>query len=148
MNPTEPIRPRFAEALDLRPHPEGGWFRETWRAATRFEAGGYDGVRATATAIYFLLQPGQESRWHRVRGEELWIWQRGGPLLLSLGGRDAEPPAHPETVKLGPDLGAAQQLQVVVPARCWQTARPVGDDDVLVTCVVSPGFEFADFEMR
>jgi uncharacterized protein len=148
MNPTELPHPLLAEALELRPHPEGGWFRETWRAATRFEPDGYDGIRATATAIYFLLEPGQESRWHRVRSEELWIWQRGGPLLLDLGGRGAEPNAQPQTITLGEDFATGQQLQALVPAGCWQSARTAANDAALATCVVSPGFEFDDFELR
>ena len=81
-----PTRPPLAEALDLAPHPEGGWYRETWATRTRFHPDGYPGERASATAIHFLLEPGEESRWHRVRSDELWLWHRGGPLTLLLGG--------------------------------------------------------------
>lgn len=71
-------RPRFATILDLAPHPEGGWYRETWRSDVAVEPAGYDGARASATAIYFALAPGESSRWHRVRSAELWLWHAGG----------------------------------------------------------------------
>ena len=73
-------RPPLAEALGLEPHPEGGWFRETYRSEVTFEPDGYDGPRATATAIYYLLEPGEESRWHVVASDELWLWHSGSPL--------------------------------------------------------------------
>ena len=79
-------RPRTAELLDLAPHPEGGWFRETWRASLSWQPEGYPGPRAAATGIYFLLTPGEESAWHRVRSDEVWLWHSGGPLLLLDGG--------------------------------------------------------------
>lgn len=79
-------RPDLAARLDLSPHPEGGWFRETWRSAHAFDPAGYPGPRSAATAIYFLLNPGEESRWHVVRSDELWLWHSGGPLTLRLGG--------------------------------------------------------------
>src|ERR1700735_3953284 len=75
-------RPTTAELLDLSPHPEGGWFRETWRAARESVPAGYPGPRAAATGIYFLLTPGEESAWHRVRSDEVWLWHAGGPLTL------------------------------------------------------------------
>ena len=78
-------KPDLAELLDLEPHPEGGWYRETWRSDAEFEPEGYGGVRASATAIYFLLGPGEESRWHRVRSAEIWLWHSGGPLTLQYG---------------------------------------------------------------
>jgi hypothetical protein len=142
-------RPGTAEALDLVPHPEGGWFRETWRAGTTFEPDGYRGERAAATAIYFLLPPGAESRWHRVRSDELWLWHGGGPLALRLGGSGGQPGQSGEqaTVVLGPDLGGGERPQYLVPGGCWQAARPSGTEEALVTCVVSPGFDFADFEV-
>src|ERR1039457_3515069 len=75
-------RPPLAEQLDLLPHPEGGWFRETWRSPVSFSPEGYRGPRSAATAIYFLLHPGEQSRWHVVRSDELWFWHSGGPLDL------------------------------------------------------------------
>jgi uncharacterized protein len=138
-------RPATAEALDLLPHPEGGWYRQTWAAGPRYEPPGYPGERAAATAIYFLLPPGSRSCWHMVRSDELWLWQVGGPLTLMLGGTGPSPSGRPAAVTLGPDLAAGQHLQQLVPAGHWQTAWPAGSQEVLVTCVVAPGFDYADF---
>lgn len=141
-------RPELARVLGLAAHPEGGWYRETWRSPVSFQPAGYDGERATATAIYFLLAPGEESRWHRVRSTELWLWHSGGPLTLELGGSGPDPSDEPEVLTLGPKVAAGQHPQVVVPADAWQAARPAGHEPVLVSCVVSPGFDFTDFELR
>jgi uncharacterized protein len=138
-------RPATAEALDLLPHPEGGWYRETWTAGPGYQPPGYPGQRAAATAIYFLLPPGARSCWHAVRSDELWLWHRGGPLTLELGGPGSRPSAEPAVVTLGPDLAAGQHLQRVVPGGHWQAAGPAGPQEVLVSCVVAPGFDFADF---
>jgi predicted cupin superfamily sugar epimerase/uncharacterized protein (DUF952 family) len=138
-------RPPTAGALGLIPHPEGGWFRETWRAEPSCTPAGYPGRRAAATAIYFLLPPGTESCWHAVRSDEVWLWHAGGPLTLLLGGTGPRPAAEPAVVTLGPDLAGGQRPQHVVRAGGWQSARPAGDREVLVTCVVAPGFDFADF---
>ncbi|MEW9549257.1 cupin domain-containing protein [Nonomuraea sp. NPDC050783] len=129
-------RPPVAAALDLLPHPEGGWFRETWRTPLTFEPPGYSGPRATATGIYFLLAPGEESVPHVVRSDEVWLWHRGGPLALTVGDT---------TLTLGPRVEDGQVPQAVVPGGTWQSARPAGTEPVLVSCVVSPGFDFADF---
>jgi predicted cupin superfamily sugar epimerase len=137
-------RPPVAEALRLLPHPEGGWYRETWRTSTGCEPPGYDGVRQSATGIYFLLQPGEESVWHVVRSDEVWFWHRGGPLTLVLGGA-GERPGEETVVTLGPGVENGQVPQALVPGGTWQAARPAGTQGVLVSCVVSPGFDFADF---
>jgi uncharacterized protein len=139
-------RPALAEALGLEPHPEGGWFRETYRSSVTFEAVGYDGERAAATAIYYLLQPGEESRWHVVASDELWLWHLGGPLELLLGG-DGELPLTVVSAILGPHIERGEMPQVIVPAGVWQSARPASDELVLVSCVVAPGFDFADFRL-
>lgn len=136
-------RPPLAEALDLQPHPEGGWFRETYRSSTVFQPDGYDGPRSAATAIYYLLEPGDESRWHIVASDELWLWHSGGALELSRGGSGEQPGANPERVV----LGAHDTYQVIVPAGEWQAAKPVGDEAVLVSCIVVPGFDFTDFKL-
>jgi len=129
-------RPALAEQLDLQPHPEGGWYRETFRSPTMITPSGYDGPRPAATAILFLLNPGETSAGHVVKSDELWFWHAGGPLSLWVG-RDTEPvvlsPANP---------------QVLVPAGVWQAAAPAGAEHVLVSCVVSPGFDFADFRLE
>jgi predicted cupin superfamily sugar epimerase len=146
-----PDLPAWAAALALQPHPEGGFFAETWRTAATIPAAalpdGYRGQRAVATGIYFLLLPEQESRWHRVRSDELWLWHRGGPLTLLLGGTGDRPSEPHATIALGPRVEVGERPQALVPAGRWQAARPAGPEPVLVSCVVAPGFEFADFEM-
>jgi uncharacterized protein len=139
-----PGRSPLAERLDLAPHPEGGWYRETWRSAVTFEPAGYGGPRGAATAIYFLLNPGEQSAWHVVRSDELWFWHAGGPLTLRLGGSGPEPGGG-QVVTLG--TAAGQQPQVLVPAGVWQGAEPAGAEPVLVSCVVAPGFDYADFRL-
>jgi uncharacterized protein len=139
-------RPPIAEQLDLAPHPEGGWFRETWRSPLSFQPPGYDGERSAVTAVYYVLHPGERSRWHVVRSDELWLWHSGGPLELRMGGDGAEPGVG-GTVLLGPDLSAGQRPQAVVPGGVWQSAEPAGEAPVLVSCVVAPGFDFADFRV-
>ena len=135
--------PPWAADLDLRPHPEGGWYAETYRhrASTPTAAG----ERSLATAIHFLLLPGQSSAWHRVASDELWFHHRGGALRLWLGG-EATAPRDAVELALGPDISAGQRPQLLVPGGQWQAARPV-DDAVLVSCVVVPGFDFADFTL-
>ena len=122
--------------LGLAPHPEGGFYRETFRDAAR--AGG----RGASTAIYYLLREGDESAWHRVDAAEVWHHYAGAPLDVSLSADGRE---H-STLRLGTDLAAGERPQVVVPAGVWQAARPVGGW-TLVGCTVAPAFEFAGFEM-
>ncbi|WP_340264297.1 cupin domain-containing protein [Sphingobium mellinum] len=119
------------EALGLSPHPEGGWYRETWRAAA--EAG----ERAAGTAIYFLLESHQRSHWHRVDGDEHWFWHAGAPLRLSI----ASDNGAAKTLLLGGDVLAGESPQGHVPAGCWQAAEPLAGW-ALVSCTVIPGFEF------
>ncbi|MEU0541314.1 cupin domain-containing protein [Nocardia sp. NPDC005978] len=140
-------RSPLVDALDLLPHPEGGWFRETWRSAHSFTPSGYPGARAAGTGIYYVLGPGERSVWHRVRSDELWLWHTGLPLRLTLGGNGSRPDDFRDHV-LGGDVLAGQRPQVLVPAGWWQSAEPLPGtaDEVLVSCVVSPGFDFADFE--
>lgn len=138
-------RPPLAGALDLEAHPEGGWFRQTWRTDAAFTPAGYPGPRASATGIYYVLGPGEESRWHRVRSAELWLWHRGSPLSLWVGGDGERPDESAAPVVLGPHVEHGEAPQALVPAGHWQRARPAPLGEVLVSCVVSPGFEFADF---
>jgi predicted cupin superfamily sugar epimerase len=143
--------PDWATGLDLQQHPEGGWFAETWRST--IELGqqqlppGYEGPRPLATSIVFLLLPGEVSAWHLVRSDELWIHQRGGPLTLGLGGDDPGAPTEAKELQLGTDVPAGQSPQLLVPAGHWQTARPTGNEPVLVACVVSPGFDYRDWRL-
>ena len=119
--------------LGLQPHPEGGWYRETWR-------GPMIAGRASGTAILFLLQAGERSHWHRVDADEIWLWHAGAPLCLSMGETAAR--EH----RLGPAVLGGELPQIVVPAGHWQAARSLGDW-TLVSCTVSPGFRFEGFEL-
>ena len=123
-------------ALDLQPHPEGGYYRETFRDP-RQENG-----RSVGTAIYYALGIGDVSAWHRVDATEIWHWYAGAPLALTVSpnGHDAE--AH----RLGPNLAQAERPQAIVPATWWQTAESLGEW-TLVGCTVAPGFTFEGFEM-
>jgi len=139
--------PPLARALDLAPHPEGGWFRRTWTGGHTLTPPGYPGPRASATAILYVLAPGEQSRWHRVRSDELWCWHRGPALSLVLGG-DGEAPGDEHPTVLGDRVEDGQVPQALVPGGTWQRAAPLGTDtEVLVTCVVSPGFDDADFAL-
>ena len=123
------------EQLNLAPHPEGGWYRETWRGPP-----GADG-RASGTAIHFLLEAGQGSHWHRVDAEEIWLWHAGSPLTLSLAATDADAAVHH---RLGPDILAGDAPQFRIPAHHWQAAH-ADKGWALVSCIVVPGFDFAGF---
>ncbi|WP_206602716.1 cupin domain-containing protein [Streptomyces sp. M41(2017)] len=147
MTSPDTVIPDLAAALGMRPHPEGGWFVETWTAPQAFRPDGYPGSRAAATAIYFLLTPGDTSAWHTVRSDELWLWHRGGPLDLLLGGAGSTPGSPPKVVRLGPRVEAGEHPQLLVPGGVWQSARPAGDEEVLVSCVVAPGFDYEDFRL-
>ena len=140
--------PEWAHQLDLAPlHQEGGWFRETWRSDLVIPQSllppGYSGPRSAGTAILFLLMPGEQSAWHTVRGPELWLYHYGGPLLLEIGDEQDSSTTH----LLGADIVAGEQPQVLVPPGHWQRARPRDDQPCLVSCVVVPGFDFADFAL-
>jgi predicted cupin superfamily sugar epimerase len=123
--------------LDLKPHPEGGHFRETFRDTQLV-----NGQRSASTAIYFLLARGERSHWHRVDAAEAWHWHAGAPLTLDIA------PASGTRVRmmLGNDLAAGERPQAIVRAHAWQAAQSLGDW-TLVGCTVAPGFEFAKFEL-
>ncbi|MCU1371493.1 MAG: cupin [Ilumatobacteraceae bacterium] len=123
------------ERLGLVPHPEGGWYRETWRDLPA------DGGRGVGSAIYFLLDGHEHSHWHRVDAAEAWHHYAGAPLELAI----VEDDDH-VVLTLGPDLAGGQEPQAVVPARAWQAARPLGGWS-LVGCTVSPAFDFSGFEL-
>jgi predicted cupin superfamily sugar epimerase len=121
--------------LDLKPHPEGGFYRETFRDPREVDG------RSVGTAIYFLLAEGAGSHWHCVDAAELWHFYEGAPLELEIAHEGAR-----RTVTLGNDIKAGQRPQAVVPTGAWQAAKTTGAWS-LVGCTVAPGFDFAGFEM-
>lgn len=132
---------RLISDLQLKPHPEGGWFRETWRSPTK------GGKRAAATAILFLLKSGERSHWHRVDADEIWLWHGGDTLKLLEAITDSD---ESNAVLLGPPDSPDHLLQHIIPAGRWQAAEPAPSGShgyVLVSCVVVPGFEFDGFEL-
>jgi len=129
--------------LDLRPHPEGGFYREVFRSVSRVTTADTRGTRAALTTIFFLLPRGTHSRWHRVDSDEVWHFYEGDPLeLLELDAAGRSLVRH----RLGPVDGTGQLPVRTIPAGCWQAAQPLGAY-TLVGCTVGPGFEFADFRM-
>ena len=122
--------------LELKPHPEGGYYRETFRDKHVVEG------RSASTLIYYLLDVGDVSHWHRCDAAEVWHWYAGAPLVITVSPNGHDASAH----YLGPDLKANQRPQFVVPANAWQTCTSLGAW-TLVGCTVAPGFEFAGFEM-
>ena len=124
------------QMLRLERHPEGGWYRQTW---VDDSAEG----RPNGTAIYFLLRDGEASHWHRVDATEIWLFHAGAPLVLSVAETEAGPASDHI---LGPDLRTGAEPQRIVPKDWWQSARTTGDW-TLVSCTVSPGFQFDGFEL-
>jgi uncharacterized protein len=147
--PSTPLPAEIVQLIDklqLQPHPEGGFYRETWRSNLSLPQSilpaEYKGDRSAGTAILFLLPTGHCSRWHRVRSAELWFYQAGDPLELVMA----------ETLEGATqitEIGRDYAFQAIVPPNHWQKARPIADvaGYALVACVVVPGFDFADFEM-
>jgi predicted cupin superfamily sugar epimerase len=123
--------------LDLKPHPEGGHYRQTFRDPRTVE-----GARAASTAIYFLLARGERSHWHKVDAVEIFHYHAGAPLKLEIA--NAKGPI--ECITLGADLAAGERPQAIVPAHTWQAAQSLGEW-TLVGCTVAPGFEFSRFEL-
>jgi predicted cupin superfamily sugar epimerase len=135
---------QIIQHLNLKPHPEGGHFAETFRDAPLPPAGeGRDGRRAASTAIYFLLARGERSHWHRVDAAEVWHYYAGSPLKLEIA-EAADGPIR--RLRLGVDFSSGERPQAVVPRRAWQAAESLGDW-TLVGCTVAPGFEFGGFEL-
>ncbi|SMR72975.1 hypothetical protein SAMN04488030_1724 [Aliiroseovarius halocynthiae] len=122
--------------LSLTPHPEGGHYRQTWVDS---DSNG----RPTGTCIYFLLKEGERSHWHMVDATEIWLFHAGAPLVLSLSETDGGPIADHI---LGPDFADGQSPQIIVPKHHWQAARTTGEY-TLVSCIVSPGFQFEGFTL-
>lgn len=140
---------QLIDTLDLQPHPEGGWYREVFRAPSLVRSEDGRAARSALTSIYFLLEAGQLSRWHRVRSDELWIHLEGAPVILwTLDAGLRTVPAH---ARLGPVDAHGTRPQHVVPAGQWQAAEPLPTytthDYSLVACAVAPGFAFEDFSL-
>ncbi len=123
------------EALELKPHPEGGFYRQTWE--------GDDSPRASGTCIYFLLTEGQRSQWHKVDAVEIWHFYSGAPLKLRISETETGPV---KSLVLGSDLTVGEVPQGIVPKNAWQSAETTGAW-TLVGCTVSPGFRFEGFEL-
>ena len=131
-----PTAAEIIARLELKPHPEGGHYRETFRDSRR----DLDG-RSASTAIYFLLPRGERSHWHRIDAAEVWHYYAGGALNLQIADDVGQ-----RCIRLGPDLAAGEVPQAIVPAQAWQAAESTGDW-TLVGCTVAPGFDFAKFEL-
>jgi uncharacterized protein len=124
--------------LDLKPHPEGGHFREVFRDTRIVDSG-----RAASTAIYFLLARGERSHWHRIDAVEVWHFYAGAPLALEIARHKNAPVTR---VTVGIDLANGERPQAIVPAHAWQAAQSLGDW-TLAGCTVAPGFDFEGFEL-
>jgi predicted cupin superfamily sugar epimerase len=138
----------WIERLDLRPHPEGGYYRETYRAAETIASPAlpsrFDGARAFSTAVYFLITRDAFSAFHRIRSDELWHFYAGSAVTLTTIDADGTL----ATASLGCDPTCGETPQVAVPAGTWFAAEVVSPADyALVGCTVAPGFDFADFEL-
>jgi predicted cupin superfamily sugar epimerase len=145
-SPSTPRARQLIEQLQLQPHPEGGWYREVFRSQGQVMPQDGRPARSALTSIYFLLEAAQQSRWHRVQSDEVWVHLEGAPLDLWTW--DAADSCLRSTA-LGP-VSAATLPQHVVEAGLWQAARPQANDTAgytLVACMVGPGFDFADFRM-
>ena len=132
----------------LQPHPEGGWYKETYKSSEYIPAtalpAGFGGSRTFSTAIYFLLEQNNFSAFHRIKSDECWHFYAGGPLLIYV----IQQGGTLDIIKLGNDSNKGELFQYVVPAHCWFASKPAdGSTFCFVGCTVSPGFEFADFEL-
>jgi predicted cupin superfamily sugar epimerase len=131
-----PTAAEIIARLELKPHPEGGHYRETFRDSRRDVDG-----RSASTAIYFLLARGERSHWHRIDAAEVWHYYAGSALNLQIADDIGQ-----RCIRLGPDLAAGEVPQIIVPAQAWQAAESSGDW-TLVGCTVAPGFDFTKFEL-
>lgn len=139
--------PETARLLNLAPHPEGGWFRRIYTSEVELAVPGRGGrVLPIGSAIHFLLACGEESRWHKILSDELWFWHSGEPLEMMVNSERPES-VGASSVMLGPDLHAGQRPQHSIAGGSWQTARPAGGGETLVSCFVCPSFHFDDFSL-
>ena len=128
---------QIIEFLQLQPHPEGGWYKQTWKSEDTLSG------RASGTSIYFLLKAGEISHWHKIDSVEIWHYYDGSPLILRIANEENTEIA---TKILGPKLAKSQSPQILVNKNLWQSAETTGDY-TLVGCTVSPGFEFSKFTL-
>ena len=137
---------KLIRQYDLQPHPEGGWYRQSYKSSEQISAlpQRFSGSRSISTAIYFLLEKGNFSAFHRIKSDECWHFYSGDPLLIYVIDERGEL----EIVSLGNEFDNGQKFQFVVPASCWFASRPAaGSQYAFVGCTVAPGFEFEDFEL-
>jgi uncharacterized protein len=139
---------QLIQQYNLQPHPEGGWYKETYKSAEEISAAAlptrFGGARAFSTAIYFLLEQGNFSAFHRIKSDECWHFYAGDPLDVFVLQQDG----RLDIIHLGKDISKGQFFQYVVPANCWFASRPAaGSSFCFVGCTVAPGFDFADFEL-
>lgn len=136
------------EKLDMEEHYEGGYYKFIWKSSQiipkDFLPNDYQNHRKLASVIYYLLKPNQTSCWHKLKSDEYWFWHYGGTLEMTLGGNDISPKEE-KKIQIGSNLFQNEMFQAYVPAGTWQTTKPIGNEFVLVSCVVSPGFEIEDF---
>ena len=136
------------QRYNLEPHPEGGWYKQTYKSNEQIAAEAlperFGASRVFSTAIYFLLEKGNFSAFHRIKSDECWHFYAGDPLLIYI----IEQTGELKVISLGNDHEKGQSFQYVVPANCWFASRPApGSEYCFVGCTVSPGFEFEDFEL-
>jgi hypothetical protein len=139
---------QLIQQYNLQPHPEGGWYKETYRSAETISADAlparFNGERVFSTTIYFLLEQGNFSAFHKIKSDECWHFYAGDPLLIYI----LQPGGDLRVVQLGRDILAGQAFQFTVPANCWFASQPAAESGFcFVGCTVAPGFDFADFEM-
>ena len=142
------ITDQLIQQYNLEPHPEGGWYKQSYKSKEQIAATAlperFSGDRAFSTAIYFLLEQGDFSAFHRIKSDECWHFYSGDPLLIYIIDQDGEL----KIISVGNDFKEGQSFQYVVPANCWFASRPApGSEYCFVGCTVSPGFEFEDFEL-
>lgn len=137
---------KWVEELGMQQHPEGGWFAEVYRSAgfiTQQALPGHKGARPYMTSIYFMLPPGEISRFHRLKSDEIWYFHAGGSLVI----HQIDSEGRYFAAKLGQNIAAGEQMQVIVQAGSWFGAETTSSEAALVGCAVAPGFDFADFEL-
>lgn len=137
----------WINALQMFPHPEGGFYKETYRSNENLSQdklpNRYDGQRSLGTSIYFLLTKEDRSHFHRLRSDEIWHYHQGGVVEIHMISEDGTLSSQ----KLGTDIASGQHLQVVIPRGTWFAAEVIGGEYILVGCTVAPGFAFEDFEL-